>query len=454
MSRISLEWQIETEQSQRGDGEDPRFRRGRRRRLLRLLLLVALLLLGVGLAALALQQRRTEVRNQVAQRLQDTVKAEVAALRIGDLAGWIALQDANDRAWRGSQTQAFLEYEALKAQGRVELPGSIVAVNIDEERARVQVLETVDGLPFTRLWFYRLVDGGWWRVAPDYGFWGEDKAIADDGVEIHYREADEQFAKQTLEALVAWRTRGCGLLDCDGLPTLQVSVQAEAAELAAWTDAGILILRSPYAGLARADQPFDDSYRHQASQLLAERLLAAHSGYEAALYPHDAWFLRASAVDWLGRWLQEDHASAGLIPSLAREFGEEMAADLPRTLAAAADMSALVELLPVSLEEAALDWSDFIAWRLDMEGELIKTRAQDELLRLYDVADAAVRELAMQRFEQNAPPNSARVLEYAVTVSAAGLPVLSAQVEFDVGRQTAMETVVFRLVEQVWKRAS
>ena len=454
MSRISLEWQIETENSQRGDGEDPRLRRGRRRRIMRLLLLLALLLLAIGVAALALQQHLVDLRNQVAQRLQDTVKAEVAALRIGDLAAWLGLQDKHDPAWRGSQTLAFHAYESLKAQGRVELPGGIVAVHIHEERARAQVLEMIDGAPYTRLWFYRLVEGGWWHVAPDYDFWGEDRVIADARVEVHYREADEQFARQVLEALAGWSARGCGLLDCGGLGILQALVAPRAAEVAAWTADGQLVLQSPYAGLARADQPFDANYRDQVSQLLAQRMLAAHSGYEAAVYPHDAWFLRASAADWLGRWLLQEDAPAGLIASLARGHGEELVAALLGELGAADEMSRLSELLGTPLASADLDWSDFAAWRLNAEAELIKARAREELLRFYDLSDAGVKALAVQRFERNEPRGSARALEHAITVADDGITALSAKVEFDDGRGAALETVVFRLIDEVWKRAS
>ena len=107
MSKIRFEWSIESQQIDRVDGEDPLAKRRRRRNLLRFLLLLALLLAMFALGALLVRQRLIDVENQFAQLLQDTVKAEVAALRIGDINSWLASQAADDESWIARQRAAF-----------------------------------------------------------------------------------------------------------------------------------------------------------------------------------------------------------------------------------------------------------------------------------------------------------------------------------------------------------
>ncbi len=456
MSRISFEWEIETERVKRVDGEDPKARRRRRRNLLRLLLILGLLLTLVGAGAIGIRQRFIDARNAIAQRLQDTIKAEVAALRIGDMNAWLKLKDPDDEAWMESQQTLFHHYERLKAESAIELSGSIVAVTIDDGRARALVQENIRGLPYARLWFYRFDGGAWLHIAPDFSFWGDEAQYAGAGVEVRYRAADALFAEQLGAALLDWRARGCALLDCADLPTLQAEVVPNAAARATWTDEANLNLqlRSPYIEIARADLPFDASYRQAVSELLAARLLAQHRSGSEAEFPHDAYFLWESAKIWLSRWLADAEAGAGLLPSLARNYGAQHVADLLAMLAPNDDMSRLGEVLGMNIAEADLDWSDFIGWRLEAEAALIKARAENDWLRLYDTSDEAVRSAAYQRFIDNRPPEFIRLLDYAIMTSEAGGQVLRAQVEFAAGSAKTVEIVEFKLAGGVWKRSS
>ena len=330
MSRIRFEWNIESQKVDRSDGEDQQLKLRRRRNMLRLLLLILLLLAAIGLSALAIRQRLIDVQNQYAQLLQDTVKAEVAALRIGNMTAWLKLQSAESDEWAGRQRALFRQYEALKTKGTIELTGSIVAVHIDDARARVLVRENIDGNPYVRLWFYQRAEGGWLHVAPDYSFWGDGQQLQGSGISIKYREADQQFARQVGDVLEDWRRRSCSMLNCSDLPTLQVEVVPNAAESVAWTDqdAMHLSLRSPYFDIARADLPFDGAYRLQVSNMLAERLVKEHSGHESASHPYDAYFLRETAIKWLSEWLLDIDGRASLVGSLATNYGTEQVATI------------------------------------------------------------------------------------------------------------------------------
>ena len=228
MSKIRFEWNIESQQIDRSDGEDPLAKRRRRRNVMRLLLILALLLAMITLGVLIVRQRLIDVENQFAQLLQDTVKAEVAALRIGDINSWLASQAAEPESWIGQQRAAFQQYSDLKAAGEIELTGGILAVYIEGERARVLVQENINNLPYSRLWFYRRTASGWLHTAPDHSFWGENLQFDGAGVQVNFRAVDQQFATDLGRALEDWRHRACDIFDCSDLPLMIVDVELDA----------------------------------------------------------------------------------------------------------------------------------------------------------------------------------------------------------------------------------
>ena len=454
MSRIRFEWNIESQQTDRYDGKDSP-QNDRRRNALRLLILILLLLTALGLIAVAVRQRLLDVQNYYAQLLQDTVKAEVAALRIGDLNAWLDMQSAGNEEWRSSQIARFQDYQTLKSAGAIDLTGSIVAVTIDDVRARVLVQENVRGTPYLRLWFYRRDQPGWRRIAPIFSFWGEEKQYSGAGVHVSYRAVDETFAQQLGEVVSGWRLRACKLIDCRALPILQVDVLPNASEQVTWLDENSLHLgvRSPYIDIARADLPFDGAYRIQLSRLLAKRLLEEISDFGAS-YPHDAFFLQESGLKWMSDWLVGVAADGSLMHSLAQTYGEQSVAQLLSILNASADMSILNEILPVAIESAELDWRDFIAWRLNSEADLIRTRAENDWLRLYDTSDADVRAAAYKRFNENSPPLLQRVTDQVIWTTEDGTIQLRLTAEFESGSGSTVDFVLFNLVNDEWKRAS
>ena len=403
MSKIRFEWSIETQHIERLNGEDPLARRRRRRNILRLFLLLALLLAMIALGVLMVRQRLIDVENQFAQLLQDTVKAEVAALRIGDINSWLASQAAENESWLDQQHAAFQHYSDLKSDGAIDLTGDILAVHIDGERARVLVQENVHGLPYSRLWFYRRSDAGWLHTAPDHSFWGEARQYDGQGFRINYRTVDQQFATELGQALEDWLRRACLVLDCGDLPLLMVEVALDSDPAAAWRDERNLRLdiRSPYLDIARADRPFDDEYQLQTSQILAERLVNAHTNYRASAYPHDSFFLRRAAVSWLAAWLANTDEADSLLGSLAVNYGAEALGQLLTKLGATDSMAILQQVIPVPLAQAPLDWRDFIAWRLELESALIAARAEEAWLHLYDTSEPEVRSAAYARYEGN-----------------------------------------------------
>lgn len=456
MSKIRFEWRIESQQIERSDGEDPLAKRRRRRNILRFLLLLALLLVMIALGVLIVRQRLINVENQFAQLLQDTVKAEVAALRIGDINSWLASQAADDESWIGRQREAFQQYSDMKAVGNIELTGDILAVAIEGERARVLVQENINGLPHSRLWFYRRTASGWIHRAPDHSFWGESLRFEGAGVGVNYRAVDQQFAIALGRALEDWRRRACEIFDCGDMPLMNVDVTPGADAELAWRDERSLRLeiRSPHVDIARADSPFDSAYRRQTSQLFAARVVNAHSDYQAAAYPHDAFYLRGAAIEWLAAYLTETGDGNSLLGSLAEKYGASAVARLVANLGATDSMAILQRVIPDPLAQADLDWRDFIAWRLDLESELVAARAEEAWLRLYDTSDANVRRAAYERFNRNAPPQLHRVIDQHIWMTDAGDPQLRVSVAAGEANQGQQDFVTFNMVNGVWKRSS
>lgn len=456
MSRIRFEWDIESQRIDRSDGEDPLAKRRRRRNAARLLLILALLVAMIAPGALIVRQRLIDVENQFAQLLQDTVKAEVAALRIGDINSWLASQATAPESWIGHQRAAFQQYNDLKAAGAIELTGGILAVTIEGDRARVLVQENINNLPYSRLWFYRRTDSGWLHTAPDHSFWGETQQIDGAGLGISYRAVDQQFATDLGAALEDWIRRACGIFDCGELPLLVAEVTPNSESTAGWRDERNMRLeiRSPYLEIARADAPFDGAYQARISQLLAERIVNAHTNYRAAAYPHDSFFLRKAATDWLAAWLIGAERNDSLPGSLAGNYGVESVARLLANLSPTDSMAVVQHVIPAPLAQANLDWRDFIAWRLELESELFAARAEEAWLGLYDTSDAGVRRAAYARFNRNAPAPAYKVVDQYLWTSEDGNPQLRASVEVSNASKQQEAIVSFNLVNGVWKRAN
>ena len=456
MSRIRFEWDVESQQMERFDSEDIQAKRQRRRNIILLAVLIGLLLASIALILFFVRHRVHEVETQFAQLLQDTVKAEVAALRIGDLNSFLNVQDSEDADWINRQRLMFQRYSELKSSGAIELTASILAVDIAGESARALVQEDINELPYVRLWFYRRSGQGWRHIAPDFSFWGEPGSIESPDVVVNYRDADHALARQVSAALQEWVAKGCEILDCGDLPKLTAVIDPEAAGEVAWTNepAMRLLIRSPYVDIARADTPFDGSLRMLVSRMIAERLVDAHTSSLATESPHDADFLRGAAIAWLSEVFTRLDSGAVLMRSLADNYGDEKVARLLTQLSATSDMSILEAALDQPLDDADLDWRDFIEWRLALERELLIARRQNEWLSLYDTADESARLAAYERYNRGETGPELRVIDQLIWSRPDGRSQLRVTVQARGDNGAPVEIVLFNLVNGAWKRAS
>lgn len=454
---IHLDWEIEADQQQvRQAGEDPLTRRQRRRARLRVLLLILLVIALTGGVAAAVALRLRAVDEQTERLLRSAVEAEVTALRLDDETAFLALQRSATDDWLVRQQLLLDDYQALKLARDVQLTGRVVDVAVDDARGRVQVEEIIDGAPYVRTWFYWRYEDGWRHVPPDYTFWGEARTRQGAHVTAYYRAVDESFAEAVVTALDSWLEAGCAALSCAAVPALTVEIAPDEAAQMSWGGGEVWTLRlpSPYAGVARLDQPFDLSRQLEAAGLLADRLTAAAAGGQSAAFPFDAYYLRTAVTSWLAGRFTQINTNSFLVASLAQSYGDAAVGALVRALQPESGVDVVAAVTGVPLEQAGLDWRDFFTWRLTVEDELLKRADEAAFLNLYDTRDESARLLAYERFAAGATGERRVVVSVIPEDDPAGGTRLRAVVQVGEGAAARQEAAVFRVSDGVWRRAS
>jgi hypothetical protein len=470
---IRFDWEIQAEQVQvQNGGEDPAAKRARRLARLRLLVAITVLIALVGGIALIIVLRLHDVDLQIDQLLQNTVDAEVTALRIGDATTFLAVQHQGNADWISEQQALFAKYQTLKTQKDIQLTGRILNTQVDGRRGRVQVEEIIDGVPYVNTWFYwnfpqcdadpqtckqRKNEEGWRHVPPDYTFWGEAGSYAGKGVTVEYNKVDDTFAVEVGLAVERWVQTACAALVCDALPEIVVQIVPDPGLQMGWTsgDSWELRVPSPYVQVARSDMPFDVNLQIQMANLVADRLVSIASNHMQPAYPADVYYLRSAVVSWLVGRFASINTNSFLISSLAAQYGDQAVGLLVKFMqpASKVDILTLVTGAP-SLDKTNLDWRDFLTWRLVTEKDLVLRGDQNDFLDFYDTRDEATRNAAYQRFGASQTVEQEVVTLAQAQTAPDGTPQLLATVQVGKAPSTREEQVLFRLVDNIWRRAS
>jgi len=463
---VKLDWDIEAEKGKHKEHkEDSKQRSSRYLGVFRLFVTVIVFAVILGSIAYLVSRRWEQVNQQLETLLTDTVQAEVAALRLGDLTAFEERQRSATADWATTQRQTYDEYQQLKQSSNVVLSGRIVSTEIDGQRARVQVEEIIDGVPYVQTWFYWRYDsegenaGGWYHVPPDYTFWGEESEINTDRYTIRYRDLDAEAANLLDESLNRWLDDACTYFDCGTLPFItvdivpipNVSVQWQSTQQGTWQ----LIIPSPYTERARADIPLDTELRIEIASLVAQNLIAHTSNNITPVYASDATYLQQAMTTWMvGRFVQMN-SEAYLIESLVNNYGTEVPGTVQRNLQPTSSINLVATATGVSsLAELNVDWRDFVLWRLELEDDLIERGELTTWNSLYDFSDPAVQSAAQQRYQNNFTASERTVLETSISTSATGTPQLVARVNVTRGFESGEEIVVFNLINGNWLRAN
>ncbi len=465
---IRLDWEIEAEHTTHTAQEDPKARWARQRARLQLLLGVVILVGILTLIVVIVRERLRAVDRAEEQVLIDTVAAELAALRLGDLGTYRTFFRSDDMAWMSDRLADFDLYQNLKQRDAVQLTGRVSDVEIDGQRGRVVIEEIVEGVPFARVQFYWHYpdDGddpddtidGWRRVPPDYRFfWGELALLEGEHTQIAYREVDAAIAASVRDTLDSWLSSACAVLLCAEVPTLQVDISPEPGATIRWAADREWLLRfpSPYVDGARLDMPFDPQRRFEAAGLVADRLIDSVLSDRAPRYPWDAYYLRQGVASWLVGRFAQINTNTFLIESLTANYGETAIGDLLANLQPESDVDVLSVVTGQTLDAAALDWRDFFTWRLALENDLIAAQDYDNFSWLYKFEDPAILETLNDRYSLGTLPDIPVVIGVQPTDSSPeGNPRLLAITQRP-GLEGPVEgQVIFELIANVWKRAS
>jgi hypothetical protein len=455
---IRLDWEIESEHAGAHSAtEDPNVVQARRRvraRFVITFLMALAVVLGIGAFIV---WRLNEGEQRIEQFLRDTVSSEVAALRIGDWNAFSNIQRSADQTWTDvQQRQFFDDIQTAKTETDIQLTGTIRDVEIDGSRGRVLVEEIVGGVPYVRTWFYWRYEDGWRHVPPDYTFWGTAQQYNGASVTVRYNGLDEPFARELGVGVEGWVSSVCAaILQCGDFPHITIEiVPEEGIGAPQWRTDNPWVLRvaSPYVSRARQDQPFSGEVKTGVASLIAERLVSESSSPSTpAAPPSDMSYLRQSVIDWLfGRFMglnTEQH----LVESLARNYGNTAVGELLRIHQENGSMAALAQVIDGGdLGTANLDWRDFLTWRLRLENMSL---SESEFLSLYTPATEGIARERLLRVDPNAPEPT--VVEVIPSLGDEGTPQLEAVVRYT-GQDGIQNEgrVLFRLIDNVWRRAS
>jgi len=457
---LKLDWEIEAEQSTVKREKEDRSS-ARARRMARLRILLGILLIGGVLGGIygVFVWRLRVVDAEIQRALEDTVRAEVTTLRVADRNAFLSIQRSATLDWQNEQTATFNQYQQLKSENSVQLTGDILSSDVQGSRARVQVQEIIDGVPYVQTWFYwRYADAeGWRHVPPDYAFWGSEEAIESERVRVTYFSLDQRVAEAVSVSVTDWIDTTCAALGCAELPQITIDIVPEPGLTARWNETGPwrLELPSPYVGRARLDRPFSDETRARVATLVAERLLVHITGSVQPTFPADAVFLQGAVEDWLvGRFTSLDRGSH-LIRSYAERYGENAVGEALRNTAPGSDIRVLLAPAGVdALNQLEVDWRDYLSWRLELENELHRQRDEANFVSLYDTRLDEVAGLSFQRFAAANAYEDQTVVAVQPETQPDGVPGLRATVQVGEGDAARQQEVLFRLSDGVWKRAN
>lgn len=450
---IKLDWEIEAEEPSAFEaGEDAVSRRRRRRARLYVLLTILGTLALFGVIALAIVLRLRTVDEAVENLLIDTVDAEVATLRIGDATNFQTFQRSATDDWELTQQLVFDEYQRLKLERSLQLTGRVLNTAVDGMRARVKVEEIIDNVPYVQLWFYWRYEDGWRHVPPDYTFWGQERTLDGERVQVRYQEVDQPVAEAIASSITGWLQSACGMVNCEGLPAVKIEILPDFAVTTGWSaeDPWLIQTPSPYLARARQDQPFHTALQLQVANLIADRLVMQALAGAEPHYPADAYYLRSGVVSWFVQRFTNVNTNSFLIGSLAQNAGEQAVGDLLTLLQPDSSVAVFTAVAGfATLEQASLDWRDFLTWRLVLEQELIARGAEANFIALYD---PAIQGIAIDRYRTGGAMEQPVVVSVRPETGDDGVFQLRAVVEWNDSEQ--QEAVLFRFIDGTWRRAN
>jgi hypothetical protein len=226
-------------------------------------LAAVVVLLVVGMA-IALQYRYRRALRQVTAQIQDAIDLEARALAQGDVARYLALQDASLPGWVVRQAgrldwacPAASSAEALSA-GVCPLaaPVQVAGVEMRGDVAWVEVIAPQAGLRQVR--FYRQTRQGWLHTAPHVAFWQDPVELVRGRVLARAHRRDLPHIEPQVAHIVGVVEDVCAILNCPADAGLEVHFSHH--DVPPRLSGTALVLPSPWLTGVPVDEAWDVVY--------------------------------------------------------------------------------------------------------------------------------------------------------------------------------------------------
>jgi hypothetical protein len=404
---IKLDWEVESEGGWNEVGEDAAAVAARARRTRQ----VRTILLGIGglglIVAAIIGYRLYAVGQQLRADLNAVIAAETLALRLGDRAAYLNIQQ-DVGSWRDFQGQRFEQYQADAERLTVE--GNIVHVDISADQARVEIEESLDSDAYHVLWFYLHTEEGWKHIPPAPAFWGEQKRSVTPHVEFYFYEEDSKLVENLTIKVNAWWEAACRLTGCVQMPK-RITIRIEPDPLAkfGWTayNAETIRIPSPLLGRFKPDGALDPVLEAQLAHLIAERWATFVVGTDVPQDYSDLAWMRDEVGLWLQYGFNQTGGGAPILGPVVDTYGTDK---LPRLIASLQEghelVASLQQITGVSVAELPVEWSSYLTYRLRGEVDLLKKDQRNEAGLLYGDPERGTAQVPL-------PPSSLSLAEPA-----------------------------------------
>jgi hypothetical protein len=351
---------------------------------------MAALLLASAVAGLLVWRRYAAAQERIAFQIQSTIDLEARALAAGDLALWLAQQDAMAPGWLKGQARRAEAGTLATARAQV------VRVEVRDDVAWVEVESARP--PIRRVGFYRRTERGWAHTAPRTAFWHNPVARTYGDVTVHCYERDQEQVEPLARAVAQAYAEACRELACPPPRGVEVRFVHESALVDAPRAApGVVWLASPWLSGVGADGGPDPVALARASYWGRWAAAAGFVGVPQLNSLQGA--LAAEYATWAGG------SPAWASPLLGRALerhGPEALPQVFRSLQAGPTLDAfLAEWLDLSADENAIA---YLTALVQIEKEALHAGQRETFLLLQDRAACwqEEREIAFERWQWQA----------------------------------------------------
>jgi hypothetical protein len=294
---VEFEWELDSDR----EWHTPPPKRPRRlpRRATAIFLVIFLVGLAIGAGHFWQQVRQGE--ENLKRDLKSVANLEARALRDGDQATFLWLQDQGDAAWYARQKERFSSPNSpreLEPSQQVTL-AVLDAGLMPEDRAWAEVAWALEDGVYRRAQFYQRGNGRWLRTNTQLEYFGPQQSRETAHFAFSYLARDAPTAEWMESQLEAWYAAVCADLGCDDQRTINVLLTLDGDAPPQYRPPQGFMLVSPRSRGVREDGALLPGERGQLARMLIYLLVARQAG---DVQPDRQPYLLSEFINWeLGR---------------------------------------------------------------------------------------------------------------------------------------------------------